>query len=153
MNGYICQHWSLKYDFIKQTSVHVLSSEYLLVHTTRNSLKIKRVEFKIFRTILTRNLTPLFTFPKQIACTCKFSYSVAHIHIQLLQEPKIKIANQPYPEFIDTSNHMTSRNQGSLSRKEREPWERGWRSWAWSSDVRFIFVYHYQVRCNKMTNA
>ena len=152
MNGYICQHWSLKYDFIKQTSVHVLSSEYLLVHTTRNSLKIKRVEFKIFRTILTRNLTLLFTFQNRQHVPVHFTASSFSSH-SVAPGTKIKIANQPYPEFIDTSSHMTSRNQGSLSRKEREPWERGWRSRAWSSDVRFTFVYHYQVRCYKTTNT
>ena len=60
----------------------VLSSEYILIYTAQNRLKIKRgswwVEFKIFRAILTkfffertiinelRSLT--FTFPKEIAC-------------------------------------------------------------------------------------
>ena len=40
-------YWSLKYDFIKLTMC-VLSSEYLLIHTAQNRLKIKRaVEFEI----------------------------------------------------------------------------------------------------------
>ena len=38
-------------------------------------------------------------------------------NIQLLQEQKDKT----YPEFIVTGNLMTSRSQGSLSKKEREP--------------------------------
>ena len=33
----------------------VLSSEFLLIYTAQNRLKIKRVEFKIFRAILTKN--------------------------------------------------------------------------------------------------
>ena len=40
-------YWSLKYNSIKLTMC-VLSSEYLLIHTTQNRLKIKRaVEFEI----------------------------------------------------------------------------------------------------------
>ena len=35
----------------------VLSSEYLLIHTAQNSLKIKWVEIKIFRTILTKKMS------------------------------------------------------------------------------------------------
>ena len=56
MKSTICNYWSLKYDSIKCTMC-VLSSEYLLIYTAQNRLKIKRgswwVKFKIFRAILT----------------------------------------------------------------------------------------------------
>ena len=38
--------------------------------------------------------------------------------------PDNTLAN-PDEEFIVTGSHMTSRNQGSVSRQEKEPWERG----------------------------
>ena len=37
----------------------------------------------------------------------------------------VKDQHTPTTPFIDTHLHMTSCNQGSFSKQEREPWERG----------------------------
>ena len=61
----------------------------------------------------------------------------------------------PYFWLPESGSHVTSRNQGSFSRQEREPWERGWmlcttlfvqkgRCTEWSDRFKLEFVVHDQ---------
>ena len=53
----------------------------------------------------------------------------------------------PSAQFIDTHFHVTSRNQGSFSKQEREPWERGWVSCITSVDGIILWLLNQLVNC------
>ena len=80
----------------------------------------------LFHFILSKIVAPLFTFSKQIAC--------AWIHVTASNLTSYSVAPSTKEKDntltllcwgVHCHSHINSCNQGSFSKQEREPWERG----------------------------